>query len=125
MSGPLKAERQSLKSTLEAAGITAFDHLPARYTPPAAVVLPGSPYLVAGPTFGEHTVTFDVELIAARGDNSVQTDELDDLIDKTVVALLAAGWDLGDIAKPSMLQPREGEMYLAVPVTVSTPIRLS
>lgn len=125
MSGPLKALRLDLKTVLEGAGLQAFDHLPSTFTPPAAVVLHGSPYLAVGLTFGEHLVTFDVELVAEQSaSNEVTTDDLDDLIDKAVLALLEDGWTLGDIAKPSLIQ-LQGGTFLSVPITVSTPIRLS
>ena len=125
MSGTLKALRLDLKTLLEGAGLQAFDHLPSTFTPPAAVVLHGSPYLAVGQTFGEHVVTFDVELVAGySAANEVTTDDLDDLIDKAVLVLLEDGWTLGDIAKPSILDVQGGK-FLAVPITVSTPIRLS
>jgi len=109
--------RTSITSALKGAGVQAFEFLPERINPPAAVVLPGSPYVEAGDTFGTHKVTFTVSLIAGNGTNDAATAALDGLIQTAVLAL----WDVADTTEASGLYAysSNGAQYLAVDLTVT------
>ncbi|MGG7466042.1 hypothetical protein [Plantibacter sp. YIM 135347] len=120
----LKEERTALVEALTDTGIQTFDHLPGRFTPPAALVLHGSPY-ISTETFSDYTVTFSVELIAGQsGDNEVTTDDLDNLILTACVALTRAGYAVSEVGQPGMLTI-QGGTFLAVPITTTTTITLT
>lgn len=94
----LSAEREALKATLSAADIQAFAAVPARLTPPAAVIVPGSPYIEQGDTFGAAALRFNVWLAAPGGD--IGEDTLDGLIDTAIATLAADDWVIEGVSQP-------------------------
>lgn len=123
MPNPIEVERGQLHATLVAAGLNALDHLPGRVVPPAAIILPGSPYLEPADQFGQTRLRFEALLVASTGENSTQTKELDELIATATAAVVEDGWTLGQVAKPGMLASGNAA-YLSTSITVSTLITL-
>lgn len=119
----LAAERAAVAAALESAGINAVDHVPGRLTPPVAIVSTGSPYLVPGDTFGSHALNLRVTLIAQNGANDVQTDELDELIERAATALLETNWTVGEISQPGQIDVN-GAAFLSTQLAIATPINL-
>lgn len=86
----LHAQRTRLVEALAGQG-QVYDHLPARISPPAVVVLPGSPYVLPGDRAGHVQVHHTVSVISPTGANDVVTEALDDAIEDALVALVNAG----------------------------------
>lgn len=119
----LTAERRAAQASLTPV-VSAFEFLPARFSPPCAIVTPGAPYLTPGETFGEHTLNLDVTLIVPPGDNKGMTTALDGLICRASARLATDGWAVGDVEQPVMLRANNAE-YLAATLSISTPIILT
>lgn len=116
--------RALLVTTLTAAGLTAYDHLPPQIHPPVVLIEPADPYIADGSAdhgYGVHVVSFDLHVITRKGTGLTQTAELDALIQQVINAT-DDGWDLGDAARPYRLQVGS-TTYLASRVTVSIPNR--
>jgi hypothetical protein len=97
--------------------------MPDRIVPPAAVVLPGSPYLTASGTFGTFTAQLSVVLITDAKVNSTATTALDDLIENAVVALVNAGVSVSEVSEPWQLSSANAS-YLAVTLTTTQAVAL-
>lgn len=119
----IQSERAQLLATLKAARLNALDHLPGRLVPPAALILPGAPYLEPADQFGQTRLRFEVLLVVATGENSTQTKDLDALIVKATAAVVADGWTFGSVAKPGMLASGGGA-YLSTSINLSTLVTL-
>lgn len=119
----LKAERAAVAELLTAGGITGLDHVPANPVAPVALVVPGSPYLEGGDTFGEKTIRFDVWIIAGRGDNAGLSDALDDLIGTAVTTLEAEDVHVESVGQPITYQPANGAAYLAAILSTRLDVR--
>lgn len=104
-------------------GITTYDHVPARITPPALIVLPGSPYIVPGDVFGTFRVNHSVSLVSQNGTNETISGMVDDLIEATLLALV--GNDISiDTVSTFYTYESNGAQYLAVDITVNDNIQL-
>lgn len=99
-------------------GTTTYDHVPGRPLVPCAFVLPGSPYIEAGETFGESLVRFELVLLTHPSLNSVETDALDLLIEKSCAELIAAGWPVELVSQPRIQEINGGEV-LATGINVA------
>jgi hypothetical protein len=95
----LAAAREELRLQLVAAGMTVYDYIPERITPPVAVIEPGGTYVAGGQTFCEFEVGMQVVLLASTATNEVATSELDqyicDVLDQVDT------FDLVAVAQPS------------------------
>ena len=109
----IKDERTEVATLLGGAGFTAFDHVPSRPIPPFAMVVPGSPYLEGGDTFGGKTLRFDVWVIAGQGDTSALSDALDDQIVTAIAALEADDLHVESVSQPIEWKPSTGGTFLA------------
>lgn len=114
----IKAERTAVADTLTAADFAAVDHVPARPIPPLAMVVPGSPYLEGGDTFGGKTMRLDVWIIAGQGDTAALSDALDDQIVRAVAALEADDLHVENVSQPIQWQPASGSTYLVAIIGV-------
>lgn len=115
--------RQTVADVVETATtIPSFPYAPARLIVPSAVIMPGSPYLDSGLTFGTMTVHFQVELIMGTAANSVTTSGLDDQIENALGGLLAAGFAIEDVSSPYALEAN-GQQYLAATITINNSLR--
>lgn len=124
MSNALSTARTELAAAAtEGSSWKVHPHVPGRITPPIGAVTPGSPYLEPGETFGSFTVRYVVSLISRTGANDFVTDELDEAITETVVALVNAGYGLESVSQPYALDAGNAQ-YLAVDLTTTTTITL-
>jgi hypothetical protein len=114
---------EAVAGALDAATVTTYDHVPERLVIPAAMISLGSPYLTDGETFGELAVRYVVDLVPDMGDNAEQTGNLIDMIEAEIVAMIAAGYMVEQVAQPRMLSVNNAN-YLAASVTVTDRIQL-
>ena len=113
----LQAVREELKLQLVNAGLTVFDYVPERITPPVAVIEPGGPYVTSGETFCEFEVTFNVVLFAATGTNEVATAELDQYICNVIDE--CETFTMESVATPQSFEVSNA-VYLGTRITFST-----
>ncbi len=119
----LKAERQTIADLLSASDITATAHVPARPVAPLAMVLPGSPYLEGGDTFGAKTLRLDVWLVlSAQGDNEALSDAIDERVEAAVAALEADDLAVENVGQPIEWRPEGGAAFLVVIIAIRTEI---
>lgn len=120
----LQTAREAVATlTGEATGAQAHPFMPGRLVPPAAIVLPGSPYLSSGDTFGTFTMGLEVVVVASGKVNETASNTLDDLIVATVVGLVNAGISVSEVSDPWSLSVSNAE-HLAATITTSQAIRL-
>ena len=116
--GAAKAE---LALTLQAAGLDVYDYIPERVTPPVVVIRSGSPYLTPSSVGNEYLVNLELVVVAGFATNEPSTDDLDDLIEQTILAIPAdAGFR--DVAQPYTLV-MNGNDFLAT--TIGIDLQLS
>lgn len=106
----------------EATTITAFPYLPARITPPCAVVLPGSPYLEDGDVYKSYNARFTIDLVMGTAANEVTSAGLDDQVETTIMALTENGYSLESVQAPYAMEMNNAT-YLATTITISTNYR--
>ena len=122
----LTAERGALASVLtEAEGLsfTIHPYMPARLQAPGGLIVPGSPYLESGNTFGSFKIRLEAHLAVRTANNEVATEELDAALDIAVVAVVNAGWGVESVSEPYGLEAN-GATYLAAAIQVTRAIRL-
>ena len=116
--------RTAVAELLEAAlDAQAHPFMPDRIVPPAAIVLPGTPYLTATGTFGSFALGLDVVLVADSKVSATGATTLDGLIDDAVVALVNGGIGVSEVSEPWQLTAGTAT-YLAATVSTSQPIHL-
>ena len=111
--------RAELAAALEPIGVTVYSHAPERFTPPAALVVHGSPLMEAGDSFGSRTLRFEVWVVSKLGANARMTTDLDELIDSTLDALAADSWTVENVSQPFDFAVNAAT-YLSATITVST-----
>lgn len=112
----LQALRNDLAQSLTDLGVPAYDYLPERLNPPAAIVTAGDPYVEQGMTYCTFKVSLQIHLLAGTQVNKKATDALDDLI---LTALQATdGWDIEAVAEPSTFTTNNAE-YLGTVIRLS------
>jgi hypothetical protein len=100
-------------------GITTYDHVPERPSLPCAFVLPGSPYIEGGETFGENYVRFELVVLTHPTLNSQETDDLDRRILQFRRELHEAGWRTETVSQPRIEDAANGAEVLATGITVA------
>lgn len=125
MTNIITAAKTEVADTLNAAGVKALDHIPERVQPPLVVIAAGSPFIEKGleKTFTDVEVRLELTVIASTAANVVSTEQLEDLIVKTVLALQPINWDLESVSQPFGLEAN-GALYLAARATVTASITL-
>lgn len=115
--------RQAIADVVETATtIPALPYAPARLIVPSAVIMPGSPYLESGLTYGTLTAHFQVELIMGSAANSVTTSGLDAQIENALGGLIESGYAIEQVSSPYALEAN-GQQYLAATITINNSIR--
>lgn len=116
----LTETRRTLAAVLDAAGIASYDHAPERLEVPCALVTPAEDWVSGGDTFGSFTCSYNVTVVADKGDNDTMSDDLDALVAEVLIAFsgLEAGWGASGVAGPAALQYNNAT-YLAATVTVT------
>lgn len=110
--------REELVEILKASGLRGLAQMQGRFTPPVFFVIPGSPYLVPGNTFGKFTYTFRIVLVSSARAAEFSTKQLDGLIATAVVALHGSKFNLQQVSEPAGLTLGQGE-YLGALVDVT------
>lgn len=124
MTGWLKDLRTHVKETLTANSDEwgTWDYSPERISAPSIATALGSPAVEDGATFGTVQVRLVVTLVV-RGaqDNAKVQDDIDGLIETSVIRLLAAGYGIEQVGQPYALDAN-GARYVAVDVTVTADV---
>lgn len=110
--------RSELSAALASTDLRVMDHLPERIVPPLALIAAGNPYVGRGNTFGSFEVRFTVVLVCSQSTNQVATNELDDAVTTTLVALDNADWNILRVDQPTMLA-QANTHYLSTTVDVA------
>ena len=110
--------RAQLLEILEDAGLRAYAEVPERAQPPMAVMVPAVDWIANGETFGEFVISFDVEIIAATGSNTVISKALDEAVEDALVAITNAPKAYAAaVGQPSAVEIGGG-VYLGATITV-------
>lgn len=93
---------------------TVHQYVPERLVPPAAVIVPGDPYLEHRETdpFGQMTVNWEVWLVRGSETNETATSQLDTEIEQQIEALRANGFGVERVSEPFTYAVQNGN-YLA------------
>lgn len=110
-----------LTTALQAAGITAVDHMPQQVHPPVVILEPGDPFITDDrddvPN-GHVAVAYTLHLIARPGTPAAQTENLNALIE-AVIGAIPDGWGAGPIVRPYRLRNGDAE-WPATNLTLTT-----
>lgn len=122
----LSAARELVVSALKEANVNAFDHLPAPFSPPLAIVAAADPYLSTtdGAPFGQYRLNLEVRLVVRGGSNDRVADELDDLTETVLKALEPTTFALTDVSQPYNLTVGTQGSYAAVSVRINDDLTL-
>ena len=118
----LAETRRELEEQLEEAGLSAFSYLPERIQPPVVLISAGTPYLDKGPTYCDFIVNLTATLVAAKATNTIETDEIDRMIE-TVILGTESSFGIDRVEAPFSLEVNNAA-YLAVKILVSKEIDL-
>lgn len=117
--GAAKAE---LALTLQEAGLDVYDYIPERVTPPVVVIRPAAPYIAPSSVGSTYDLNLELVIVAGFATNETTTDDLDDLIEQTLLAIPSdAG--VGSVAQPYLLV-LNGNDYLATTINVDLQISI-
>lgn len=100
-----------------------YDYIPERLIAPCVVVVPGSPWVTSGNTFGTFLVTFDVDVVVQTAANSMKTKDLTDRVEEAVITLVNEGYSVAEVAQPSVYESN-GAPYMSTTLQVTTNISL-
>lgn len=103
-------------------GLKVWSYIPAQMTAPAAIVTPGSPYVLPGQVLGEVEVSLNVRLFASRGTNEVVSEALDSLIVDCLGVLNEYG--VSQVSQPGVDEQSYNTPYLVTDITIKTTYRL-
>lgn len=119
MGCPVLSARSTVVQALEDAGIKAFEEWPNTLTPPAAVVVPGQPYIERGTRFGEYQENIRVFIIMAHSASNKKTlDDLDNILDQIIEQFENNSIPFGEVDAPEGVEI-DGKNYYAVSLTTS------
>lgn len=103
--------------------VPTFAYVPARITPPVAIITSGSPYLQAGDTFGSFLVRWSIDLVMPTQAAEMSSEGLDTLIDDVVVLLVNNKYGVDNVSAPYAMETNNAT-YLAVTVSTTKQINL-
>lgn len=119
MSNPITEARSDVAAALGGIeGVKVFPYIPEAMSAPAAIVTPGSPYVVPGTAMGDFEVTLNVRLFAKAGTNEVISESLDTLIVSVCEALSEFG--IWIVERPGVDSESYSNPYLVTDITVKT-----
>lgn len=109
----IKEIREELATILTNAGIHAFAYGADTISPPCARILPGAPYITTdeAPT-GCWVSRLNVVLIVT-GDNEIEQDSIDDLIEKAFPAINVGKFNITEVQQPTTVATNAGSYYTA------------
>lgn len=110
----LATYREALAATLRAAGRVVYSYPNENITPPAIVLVPGSPYITVSAIGGARChVRFDITVIVNAADNQAALKNLETLI-FSVTDLLANNISLlGGWSQPTVTQIGNADMLIS------------
>lgn len=106
----------------DATSIPSYVFVPGRFIVPAVVVMPGSPYIETGNTYGSVLVRFQIELVMGTAANEVSSGGLDDQIENALTALIDEGYSIENVSQPYAMEAN-GQQYLSATITINQTIR--
>lgn len=126
--GSLSQARQDIKESLEEIGIKAVAYdLTENLIPPVALVVPDENYInlpAVSQRMNQWNVGISILLIASRGTDKRNADELDDLIENTILMLNdKKGIDIESVSSPGQLQLKKNDYFGSI-VSVHYQIKL-
>jgi hypothetical protein len=115
--------RTSVAEVLNEVGLSTHPVLPERMNPPEAIVIARSPYITNGQAFGSYKVNLGVSIVVEPADNAVELDQLDNLIEEVISALVNHNHAVIEVTKPYAWSYNNAQ-YTAVDVLISNTISL-
>ena len=120
----LHALRQEILDIAASTGVTTFDHVPERLSPPSLIVLPGSPYIEPGDTFCTFKVNHTLSVVVPNGTNEKTTEDMDNLIETVLTTLVKERVSVESVSTFYVLDSG-GAQYLAVDISVNDNVALA
>lgn len=121
--GALTDARKDIADVLNDVGVTTYHYIPSRLTPSTAVVSAGSPYLTSGKAFGSFEVRWVVSVITSVGANDLSSDNLDNLVENTVIALANSDYLIEQVSQP-YAEDKNNAQFAVVDVTITRNVRI-
>ena len=119
----IKEARHALSTALtDELDFKVWPNMPANVQPTVGFLMPAEPYVQKGTTFGRYRIGLEIHLVFRAIAADAALDNLDDTVDDTITAALAAGWDFGEVGQPYELTVGQTAQFLAVPITVTSPL---
>lgn len=116
--------RSIIKDVVETSGVPVAAAMPDRFTPPIAILIPGSPYISEGDTFGSFTVRHEVVVLAGQGENASTVNSLGTLVERAVHSVVEDDLlFLDEVSQPALFSHRGAE-YLSCVLSVRVMDRL-
>lgn len=114
MTNEITTSKAEFALDLQNAGLDVVDYVPERIVPPIIVISADSTYLTQESLGMDYRLGLKLTLVAGTATNETVTDELDDLIAKTVHAMGSLGYViLKSVQQPYRLQANNAEYYAA------------
>mgnify|MGYP006276288241 CR=1 FL=1 len=114
MTNEITASKAEFALDLQNASLDVVDYVPERIVPPIIVISADSTYLTQESLGMDYRLGLKLTLVAGTATNETVTDELDDLIAKTVHAMGSLGYViLKSVQQPYRLQVNNAEYYAA------------
>lgn len=117
----LQQIREDLAFSLEEVGINTKSFLPERIMPPVAVISASDPYIEQGITACLFKVSLTVTIVASKAVNSNETDNLDSMIERAIMA--TGDWFIDSVSAPFVLEVNNAN-YLASKVSLSQDLEI-
>jgi hypothetical protein len=116
--------RRALSATLTTElGFTVHPVLDERLSPPVGFIIPGSPFVEGGATFGAFGLRLECHLVFQGTNNRAASDAIDDAVETALVTLVNAGWSVESASEP-FLMTHAGSNYMAVQLSTTKDIHL-
>jgi len=107
--------RAALANSFSALQASVYESVPESPIPPAICILPGSPYMqvvLINNSTTKVQINFVISVIVASNSNAGSLDNLEKLI-IGILAAMPAGYELGTIEKPTVLEVGQSPMLVA------------
>ena len=111
----LVTQRNAIATALKSAGRVVFAYPAENITPPALVLVPGSPYLtpqVIGGANNRVNMRFDLTAIVGAADNQAALGNIENLM-LAVFTALPSGCTVGSWSQPTITQVGNSEMLIS------------
>ena len=124
MTNEITTSKAEFALDLQNAGLDVLDYVPERVVPPIIILSPDSTYLQPDSTGTSYMLGLKLTLVASTATNEQASEELDDLIARTLVALQDMHYvHLSGVQQPYRLAANTAE-YLATDLTLDLSITL-